>query len=54
LQNLKEITSSTHTLPTVLEDSLVARGCEYLLPYLPGNNAIKELRVIEVFVDFYL
>jgi hypothetical protein len=30
LQNLKEITSSTHT-----------RGYEYLLPYLPGNGARK-------------
>jgi hypothetical protein len=43
LQNLNEITSSTHTPPTVQEDSLVARGCEYLLPYLPGNGARKEL-----------
>jgi hypothetical protein len=34
LQNLKEITPSTHT-----------GGCEYLLPYLPGNNARKELDV---------
>jgi hypothetical protein len=41
LQNLKEITSSTQTPATVLEDSLVARGCEYLLPYLPGNGARK-------------
>jgi hypothetical protein len=30
LQNLKEITPSTHT-----------GGCEYLLPYLPGNSARK-------------
>jgi hypothetical protein len=34
LQNLKEITPSTHT-----------GGCEYLLPYLPGNGARKELDV---------
>jgi hypothetical protein len=32
LQNLKEITLSAHT-----------GGCEYLLPYLPGNGARKEL-----------
>jgi hypothetical protein len=43
LQNLKKITLSTHTPATVLEDSLVDRGCEYLLPYLPGNGARKEL-----------
>jgi hypothetical protein len=47
LQNLKEITLSTHTPATVLEDSLVARGCEYLLPYLPGNGARKALDVYE-------
>jgi hypothetical protein len=41
LQNLKEITSSTHTPVIVLEDSLVARGCEYILPYLCGNDARK-------------
>jgi hypothetical protein len=49
LQNLKEITLSTHTPATVLEDSLVAKGCEYLLPYLPGNGAKKSLwRVVDV------
>jgi hypothetical protein len=32
-----------------LEDSLVARGCEYLLPYLPSNDARKELDVYECF-----
>jgi hypothetical protein len=37
------MTSSTHTPTTVLEDSLVARGCDYLLPYLPGNGARKSL-----------
>jgi hypothetical protein len=35
LQNLKEITLSTHT-----------GGCEYLLPYLPENGARKELDVL--------
>jgi hypothetical protein len=39
----KKITLSTHTLATVLEDSLVARECEYLLPYLPDNGNRKEL-----------
>jgi hypothetical protein len=45
----KEITSSTHTPATVLKDSLVARACEYLLPYLLGNGARKELDVYEHF-----
>jgi hypothetical protein len=46
LQNLKEITSSTHQQ---LKD-LVTKECEYLLPYLPSNGARKELDVTHVSV----